>query len=191
MKKGAPMEKPLGLVKVCNILIILILFFSLTSADTVKTAVATYEGQILSETKDGIKMQLVNGEVVDIAKDAIVNITQDSKIAPQKKLQPVNPDMIGLAGTRLKSFRTLYLCGIGISLGGTILSTFGAVKTIDKLVNDIENTPEGAEFYFEPPTGGFAMLAIGGVLILTGTILDIISFWQIGDAGTILERTSK
>ena len=80
------------------ILIHIMLIFSFSFADIVKTKANTYEGEILSETNSTIEMRLLNGVRLFINKEDILSIENEKY---QSKNQPINPEMIGLAGKKL------------------------------------------------------------------------------------------
>jgi len=89
----------------------IVLTFSFSFADIVKTKTNTYEGEILSETNSSIEIRMLNGVLLFINKDDILSIENERY---HSKNQPINPEMIGLAGKKLKEFK-IYTSSVSLS----------------------------------------------------------------------------
>ena len=82
------------------------------------------------------------------------------------KPQPINPEMIGLAGENLRTCRTMFYSGFSLSLGGSILTSVGIISK-------------------DPGKG---LLYVGSVITLSGLIVELVSFNKIGSAGDLFKK---
>lgn len=74
------------------------------------------------------------------------------------------------SGNELLKFRNKMLLGIGLEVGGTVLTGIGL---------DVESSPDG---------GGVPIIAAGGAFTLAGFILTVISYYHVANAGLYMQN---
>lgn len=81
--------------------------------------------------------------------------------------QDNNPLALREAGRSLQKFTTQFYIGTGIMIGGTVLTSLSTVDT---------NNPNQS------------MAAVGAIMVVAGTVVQLISFKHVGKAGRLLEN---
>lgn len=81
--------------------------------------------------------------------------------------QDNNPIALREAGRSLQKFTTQFYIGTGIMVGGTILTSISTV--------DINNPNQ-------------SMATVGAIMVVAGTVVQLISFKHVGKAGRLLEN---
>ena len=81
--------------------------------------------------------------------------------------QDNNPLAVREAGRSLQKFTTQFYIGTGIQIGGTVLASLSNV--------DMNNPNQ-------------SMAAVGAIMMVAGTVVQLISFKHVGKAGRLLEN---